>query len=638
MKQSSKETTKQMFSSAVYVIVAFAMVGFTVYACWGEWLSLCLNLLTIFVMVCLSAKGIGIFTRKNRGSIYALQSDTSTIEKASQYLQNRKKESLTIEQIDAELQKYFQTRATLNEVFQSYRQEKMLTSGSGAHNTCDIADFFNEGLLDDCAGSAYSESVGGTMTAIGILGTFVGLMLSLKSFDGGTQDILMSMIPLISGMKVAFLTSIYGIVASVLYNFLYRDSRSNADVTLEQFLQVYYQCVSRRPENETAAMLLDYQQQQIQMLEHLKDTIAAAIAEQISISVPEMFNAAVTPRLEALTQNLIDGQEKLAAEQETKVQQIAEKMIDRMNVTLKGRFTELSHLMQDFCQDQKTTRAQMLDISNQLTTSGNQLSETHAKLDESLKAFQSYATTLSQAQSSLNEEFMATLKNYKQLTTQSVALNRTLDVLATRVDSMLANADSINAAALNKLDEMTKSADAHQTAFVTEISTQNERYQKIQQALENGILTQAQQLNAMASTQEKMLTESLEKISEYTKETETSFSVTSAKLDEVSDKYKELTQVLIQNLQEANNIEDKLKQDAANIWKVSGQVSISTTQTVAKIQTQFGQLDQQFEQIDSKVCSLVGALQTALDSIHHTLSSLDNNLNRAAGLLNEMKD
>ena len=63
--------------------------------------------------------------------------------------------------------------------------------------------------------TAYASAL---MTSLGILGTFVGIVIGLLNFD--TQNIDGSIPNLLNGLKTAFMTSVYGMVGAVLFNIL----------------------------------------------------------------------------------------------------------------------------------------------------------------------------------------------------------------------------------------------------------------------------------------------------------------------------------------------------------------------------------------------------------------------------------
>ena len=82
-----------------------------------------------------------------------------------------------------------------------------------------MEEYINEDLLDQIAGTHYNSVVSGTMSGLGILGTFLGLTLGMLSFTGNDIFTISDNIaPLLSGMKVAFHTYVYGIFFSLVFN------------------------------------------------------------------------------------------------------------------------------------------------------------------------------------------------------------------------------------------------------------------------------------------------------------------------------------------------------------------------------------------------------------------------------------
>ena len=88
---------------------------------------------------------------------------------------------------------------------------------------CDVEDYiFESELLESCNYNVCTQ-VAGILTALGILGTFLGLVLGLRSFDFSNADQMTSSVEaLVGGLNVAFYTSIYGVTLSILYNIIFR--------------------------------------------------------------------------------------------------------------------------------------------------------------------------------------------------------------------------------------------------------------------------------------------------------------------------------------------------------------------------------------------------------------------------------
>lgn len=114
----------------------------------------------------------------------------------------------------------------------------------GVTQVIDLEEYINEDLIDQVGMTYFNSSVAGTMTGLGILGTFLGLALGLGSFDGTDIYTISDNIgPLLAGMKVAFHTSVYGIFFSLIFTYVHRCVMSCAYDKLEVFLETYKECV-----------------------------------------------------------------------------------------------------------------------------------------------------------------------------------------------------------------------------------------------------------------------------------------------------------------------------------------------------------------------------------------------------------
>ena len=152
--------------------------------------------------------------------------------------------------------------SVLDAQFAKYqRRIKAHTTKKGTvTSACSVEEYINEDLLDQIAGTHYNSVVSGTMSGLGILGTFLGLTLGMLSFTGNDIFTISDNIaPLLSGMKVAFHTSVYGIFFSLVFNFVYRGIMADAYTRLTTFLETFHECteppVNQVDENMNAMLI-----------------------------------------------------------------------------------------------------------------------------------------------------------------------------------------------------------------------------------------------------------------------------------------------------------------------------------------------------------------------------------------------
>lgn len=198
--------------------------------------------------------------------------------------------------------------------FNKYRMRvKSHSTRRGVVASCELEEYINENLLDRVGMNFFNSGISGTMTGLGILGTFLGLSMGLGSFNGDDIYTISDNVgPLLSGMKVAFHTSVYGILFSLVFNFVYRSIMSDAYDKLENFLNVFRQTAQpvAAKEDENSAAMVVYQ--------------------------AGMSNA---------LKQMLDLMKGNALEQTAAVERIVDKFSDRMQVSLGADFQKLGNTL-----------------------------------------------------------------------------------------------------------------------------------------------------------------------------------------------------------------------------------------------------------------------------------------------------
>lgn len=172
----------------------------------------------------------------------------------------------------------------LQDAFNKYRLRVNGTKmRRGAGSFCDLESYINEDLLDRVSMNSFNSGVPGTLTGIGILGTFLGLSMGLGAFSGDDIFTISDNVgALLSGMKVAFHTSVYGIFFSLVFNMIYRSLMSDAYKTLDEFLDVFRQTTQpfSGKDEETTATMLVYQAGMASSLRQILEMMKGNAMEQ----------------------------------------------------------------------------------------------------------------------------------------------------------------------------------------------------------------------------------------------------------------------------------------------------------------------------------------------------------------------
>lgn len=172
----------------------------------------------------------------------------------------------------------------LNNAFNKYRlRMKSYQTKRGYVNSCDIDEFINEDLLDRVGMNYYNSGIPGTLTGLGILGTFLGLSMGLGAFNGDDIFTISDNVgPLLSGMKVAFHTSVYGIFFSLIFSFVYRSIMADAYEKLENFQNAFRQFAAPAiaNEDENSAAMVIYQASMANALKQVVELLKGNAMDQ----------------------------------------------------------------------------------------------------------------------------------------------------------------------------------------------------------------------------------------------------------------------------------------------------------------------------------------------------------------------
>lgn len=194
-----------------------------------------------------------------------------------------------------------------------------------------IDEYINEDLVDTIMHRNILNQVAGALTGLGILGTFIGLSLGLQHFNTGTTaEITSSIEPLMEGIKVAFHTSIYGMIFSLVFNFVYKRKLYDSEESIRSFISAWKKFVMPDTEDDGVNRLIDLGEQQVEAIRMMGQNIKAEVAAQME------------PNFERLGKLISDFQAVATVEQREAMGKVTEAFVKEMNKSLGGTFTKIS--------------------------------------------------------------------------------------------------------------------------------------------------------------------------------------------------------------------------------------------------------------------------------------------------------
>ncbi|GAB1409312.1 anti-phage ZorAB system protein ZorA [Desulfovibrionales bacterium] len=188
-------------------------------------------------------------------------------------------------------------------------------------NTLDADHFFNEkSLACNLTGNRLLAATPALLTGIGVLGTFVGLQLGLASLDLTTDsdiNILKgSIFSMMSGASTAFVTSVWGVGLSLIFNFaekIFERGVRHEIIQLQNRIDFLYPRIT--PE-QTLIKISDTSRTTSQTMQSLAEQIGDRLQQslvQASDSIRQGMSQnliAMQQSMDALSNNMREGLEK----------------------------------------------------------------------------------------------------------------------------------------------------------------------------------------------------------------------------------------------------------------------------------------------------------------------------------------
>lgn len=285
----------------------------------------------------------------------------------------------------------------LKEEFKAYRYEMdRILHSDNAYYKCDIEDYINYDLLDSVIRRNRMNQVAGVMTGLGILGTFIGLSLGLQSFNtGSTAELTDSIDPLMAGIKVAFHTSIYGMVFSLVFNWVYKKLLDDAESTIRSFLAAFKKYVMPDTAPDGTNRLVELQQQQTAAVRELSDTMKLMLTDGLRQVIEPQFdrmNDTITGFANMATKNQMD-----------QLAMVVNAFISEMNRSLGDMFTKLSGTIDETLAVQNANSRQMEDIFNKNVTTADNINSVAAMTGEMADRLKLYGQKVQELQTAMSD-------------------------------------------------------------------------------------------------------------------------------------------------------------------------------------------------------------------------------------------
>lgn len=246
-------------------------------------------------------------------------------------------------------------------------------------NTLDAEHFFNpRTLAGGLTASRLLAAAPSFLVAIGVLGTFVGLTVGLEGLVGSTGEIEAlkgGINKLISGAAVAFMTSVWGVLFSLLLNFIEKMFERAALQGIQALQHDVDALYPRIPAEQSLVHIAEYGKESKEALQELHERIGERLQETLTgmneamqTALTDALNNIMAPAiqtlvsttsqqstqvLESLVGNFMEGMTSVGREQGQQMQQAAA----NVNAAVSGMSEQLNQLFSSLSEQQSQQMA-----------------------------------------------------------------------------------------------------------------------------------------------------------------------------------------------------------------------------------------------------------------------------------------
>lgn len=342
----------------------------------------------------------------------------------------------------------------LKEAYKDYQYELNRINDMKEHSfKCDIEDFINNDIVDEVLHRNQLNQVAGVMTGLGILGTFIGLSIGLQEFNtGSTMEITSSITPLMNGIKVAFHTSIYGLIFSLTFNYAFKRKIDEAESAIRSFITSYRKYVLPDSEYDSVNKLIELQEKQLAKINDMGERFT------------EDMTRVLTPQFDRMNRTLTDFVNVATQNQTEALRTVVNAFIIEMNKSLNNAFVSLSDTINECYQIQNnnaTLMKQVLDETGSTREIAHRINEEAKLLADQLAGFTASVLEVQQemkrsmndlwVSNGTNQKLIADDRQYlRDLESYRSMLNESVKVFQTELNAQKELLDAIRLS-VNKL-------------------------------------------------------------------------------------------------------------------------------------------------------------------------------------------
>ena len=232
-----------------------------------------------------------------------------------------------------EINEKMASRASYGGLWREF-DESLVCAGDHLYNTLDAAHFFNHySLARGLTDNRLLAAVPGFLVAIGVIGTFAGLLIGLgeiqdagfSSVDSGVDEIKAGIGGMIAGAAIAFMTSVWGIGSSVVFNFVEKILERSIRASISELQNQIDSLYQRLTAEKSLADIERHNRESREIMQTLAEQIGERMQEALLESTDKIKNSLV----ESLESILGPNIEKLIDNANSATEAALQKLVER---------------------------------------------------------------------------------------------------------------------------------------------------------------------------------------------------------------------------------------------------------------------------------------------------------------------
>ncbi|MDO6718707.1 anti-phage ZorAB system protein ZorA [Psychrosphaera sp. 1_MG-2023] len=495
------------------------------------------------------------------------------------------------------------------------------------HNTFDASYFFNtHTLANGVTDNRLIAAVPGFLTAVGVIGTFVGLQIGLSemniSSEVSVEEMKAGVSAVIGGAKVAFMTSVWGVLLSVLFNFIEKSLEQNIRKKISLIQDKIDDIFPRLSPESQLQVIAHNSIESRESLQGLAEQIGIKMQESmltatrgISEALETTLNEIMAPAINKLVDETSEGNQKALEDLLTKFmdgfgaqgnqqKEAMESASEKVNESISGMHNSMESFIAKIEASQLASGEREKELISSISVQVSQLLEhSHIQGKKMTEMMESQVGSLTDAFNSnqvraneREQEFTSNIEQQiKSLTegivSQSSVLTEFVETQMSSLNESFTKRDEQNVAISEQRDaaiaEQTQAISTTTQELVSQIETSLqihktsseqviEQGKSLQQSVESSVLASAKATDSMRESATE-LKSAAEKMSVFGSHVRDAGNKLSGAVTEAVESTKDLANQNLTTSARMESLRDQLIEDTARFKELADQINNMVT-------------------------------------------------------------